>query len=340
MKADHDTGYKQLFSHPELLRDLLQAFVPYPWAKNLDTSAFARVNASYAGDNGQQRHDDMVWRLQVGGECIYIYLLLEFQSRSDRWMALRMQVYVGLLCQDLVKQRKLGRSGKLPPVLPIVLYNGRAPWTASRSLSGLMLPAPDGLGWLQPEQQYLLIDRMAMSAVAQGAEKNMVVALFKLEHSRSKTACVEVILALSEWLRADSTQSLRDSLSRWISRCLQRKLVRNEFRPEEELIMIEKEFDSWEECLIDELLYGREEGKEEGREEGREQGREQGLEEGLRQGRLDAHRNFLRRLVARRDGAGQAAAAAQIDAAELPVLEFWLDRLLDGATPQDLFNTK
>jgi predicted transposase YdaD len=91
---------------------------------SLSGVAFERVNASYAGDNGQQRHDDMVWRLQVGGECIYIYLLLEFQSRSDRWMALRMQVYVGLLCQDLVKQRKLGRSGKLPPVLPIVLYNG------------------------------------------------------------------------------------------------------------------------------------------------------------------------------------------------------------------------
>jgi hypothetical protein len=191
-----------------------------------------------------------------------------------------------------------------------------------------MLPAPDGLGWLQPEQQYLLIDRLAMRAGAQCAEKNIVAALFKLEHSRSKTVCVDVILALSEWLRAASTQALRDSLSRWISRCMQRKLVRNEFRPEEELLMIEKEFDSWEECLIDELLYGREEGRDEGREEG------------LRQGRLEAHRNFLRRLVARRDSAVHAAAAAQIDAAELPQLEYWLDSLLDGATPRDLFNTK
>ncbi|CAN7452167.1 Rpn family recombination-promoting nuclease/putative transposase [Pseudoduganella sp. LjRoot289] len=328
MKADHDTGYKQLFAHPELMRDLLQAFVPYPWAKDLDVSAFERLNASYAGDNGEQRHDDMVWRVRVGGECLYIYLLLEFQSRSDHWMALRMQVYVGLLCQDLIKQGKLGRNGKLSPVLPIVLYSGKRAWTASQSLSALMLSAPDGLGWLQPEQNYLLIDQRTVGDTRNDAERNMVAALFRLEHSRSKSVCVDLILALSEWLRTDSTQSLRDSLSRWISRCMQRRLIRNEFPPEEELIMIEKEFDSWEECLIDELLYGRKEGKEEGKAEG------------LEQGKLDAHREFLHRLVAKHDGMARPAVAAMIDAAPLQQLEHWLDSLLDGATPQDLFNSK
>jgi hypothetical protein len=27
----HDTGYKQLFSHPKMVRDLLTDYVPGPW---------------------------------------------------------------------------------------------------------------------------------------------------------------------------------------------------------------------------------------------------------------------------------------------------------------------
>lgn len=36
-------------------------------------------------------------------------------------MAPRMMVYVGLLYQDLIRNKQLGPRGLLPPVLPIVL---------------------------------------------------------------------------------------------------------------------------------------------------------------------------------------------------------------------------
>ncbi len=29
--TDHDHGYKRLFSHPEMIRDLLRGFVPELW---------------------------------------------------------------------------------------------------------------------------------------------------------------------------------------------------------------------------------------------------------------------------------------------------------------------
>jgi predicted transposase YdaD len=77
-------------------------------------------------DGGKARHDDMVWRVRIGGDCVYVYILLS-SRRPDKWMALRMQVYISLLYQDLVAQHKLSKHGKLPPVLPIVLYHGRQP---------------------------------------------------------------------------------------------------------------------------------------------------------------------------------------------------------------------
>jgi hypothetical protein len=47
-------------------------------------------------------------------------------------MALRMMVYVGLLYQDLIKRGEALADGRLPPVLPIVLYNGSPSWTACK----------------------------------------------------------------------------------------------------------------------------------------------------------------------------------------------------------------
>ena len=136
MASEDDTAYKQLFAHPEMVRDLLLGFVPATWVRQLDLESFERVSGSYIGDGGQHRHSDMVWKVRLSGQWIYVYLLLEFQSRSDPWMALRMQVDVGLLYQDLVKRHELPQPLQLPPVFPVLLYNGKRPWSACPIICG------------------------------------------------------------------------------------------------------------------------------------------------------------------------------------------------------------
>ena len=44
-------------------------------------------------------------------------------------MAVRMLTYSGLRYQRLVGEGVLRERGELPPVLPVVIYNGRSPWT-------------------------------------------------------------------------------------------------------------------------------------------------------------------------------------------------------------------
>ena len=107
MAHDHDTGYQLLFSPPEMVRDLITGYLPGEWVKHADFSSLERINASYVSDKGKSRHDDMVWRLRVGDTWLWVYLLLEFQSKPDPWMAVRMLVYVGLLAEDLIKQDAL-----------------------------------------------------------------------------------------------------------------------------------------------------------------------------------------------------------------------------------------
>ena len=85
----------------------------------------------------------MVWRLQVGPRWVWIYLLLEFQSQDDPWMAVRMMVYVGLLAQHLIKERQL-EDGRLPALIPLVLYNGAHPWKAPTDAGHCFAPSLPG----------------------------------------------------------------------------------------------------------------------------------------------------------------------------------------------------
>ena len=56
----------------------------------------------------------MIYRINLysGGE-MYLYLLLEFQSKPDKWMALRVLVYVSLLYQHLVQGEAIDVKWKI-----------------------------------------------------------------------------------------------------------------------------------------------------------------------------------------------------------------------------------
>jgi len=94
---DHDHSYKNLFSHAQMVEDLLRGFVHEEWIKQLDFSTLERVSGSYISDDLREREDDIVWRVRWGVEWLYVYLLIEFQSTVDRFMAVRIMVYLGLL---------------------------------------------------------------------------------------------------------------------------------------------------------------------------------------------------------------------------------------------------
>lgn len=54
--------------------------------------------------------------------------------------------------QDLAAAGQLPPGGPLPPVLPIVLYNGQDTWTAKTSLADLIEPdLPERLRRWQPQ---------------------------------------------------------------------------------------------------------------------------------------------------------------------------------------------
>ena len=161
---DHDGWYKRLFSHREMVRDLMRGYLVEPWVEELNFGTLRSVSSSLVGDKLERRELDAAWEVWFRGERLYVCLLVEFQSTVDRTMALRVSSYVSLLYQVLDRHKKHLSDGRLPPVVPIVLYNGEAEWTATREVSDLIAPGPPELPDYRPRLSYVLIDEHRRAA--------------------------------------------------------------------------------------------------------------------------------------------------------------------------------
>ena len=136
---DFDGPYKTLFSNPAMIEDLIKNFVHEDWVETLNFNTLALMNSSFIGDHMERREGDLIFRINTNdGDPTYILVLLELQSSSDHWMSVRFLVYAGLLYQQLIKDKQVTKKGKLPPVFPLVLYNGKGSWQASTRLKKLI----------------------------------------------------------------------------------------------------------------------------------------------------------------------------------------------------------
>lgn len=217
---NHDHAYKLLFSHPRMVEDLLRGFVREPWVAQLDFASLQPVGGHYISEDLREREDDAIWRVRWGPNWLYVYLLLEFQSTVDTFMAVRILVYVGLLYQDLIKAKALTPAGKLPPVLPIVLYNGKQTWQAAQEVAELIDSVPGGLERYRPRLQYLLIDEGRFQEEELVGLRNLAAALFRLENSRTPRDIERVLATLIEWLSTPEQSELRRAFTVWLKRVL------------------------------------------------------------------------------------------------------------------------
>ncbi|MCH2559119.1 MAG: Rpn family recombination-promoting nuclease/putative transposase [Alcanivorax sp.] len=319
---EHDTSYKLLFSHKRMVRDLLTGFLPAEWVSALDLDSLQKLNGSYITDDLRGRHGDAVWRLRWGSDWLYVYLLLEFQSSVDRFMALRILVYTGLLHQDLIRRGELGVGRRLPPVLPIVLYNGERRWRAPTRVRPLIQTPPKTLAPFQPDQSFLLIDEGASEPDSSAALGNLVAALFRLEHHRSSGEVAAVLERLVKWLSDPEQAGLRRDYLTWLHRRLPRWFpgeVFPDFQDMQEAYeMISNRFEEW-------------------KERQRLVGLEQGVARGMAQGRLEGERALVARQIQRRFGELPAHLNLRLQSASEEELATWADRILDARSLDDLF---
>lgn len=265
--GDKDKSYKLLFSHAQMVEELLRDFVREDWVKLLDFSTLKKYNNSFVAEDLKERFDDVIWTVRWGKQQLYIYILIEFQSDIDHFMSVRMMTYLGLLYQDLISSKTARAGQKLPPVLPIVLYNGAKRWeNAPLDIKDAIAKAPRGLDQYLPQLRYLLIDEGYYENHELADLKSLVSALFQLERQQTPEDVCKIITTLIDWLKAPEQQGLKRAFTVWLGRVLLPSRYPNDTIPEfhdlqEVHAMLSETVKSWPaQWMAKGLEKGREEG--------------------------------------------------------------------------------
>lgn len=327
-----DLSYRSLFSFPRMVEELVREFVKEPWVRKLDFKTLKRVNASYVSPEMKGREGDLVWKLRLrDGSAVYVYLLIEHQSRVDRFMAVRLMVYMGLLYQDLLKNDELTPDGRLPLVIPLVLYNGGARWWAPLDLSELIACADKTAEAYVPRLRYRVIDESQYELDDLARRESVAAQLFWLERSLHRKALGRGARRLVPLLSAPADAPLRRAVLLWFDGVLlprrrRRRRIPEALELEDFKVMLEERVKEWSREL-------REEGRLLGLKEGIKQGRQKGKQEGLQAGEAA----LLLRQLERKFGRLDPRTRKRVRSADAESLLDWGERVLTAEHLEDVF---
>ena len=339
----HDAAYKLLFSHRRMVEDLLRGFLPDGATMGFEFDTLEPLPASHVGRSLERREGDMIWRLRAraapGAGWVFVMVLLEFQSRVDWRMALRVLTYTGLAWEGLLRRGKTRRSGPspmetppLPPVAPFVIYNGASPWTAPLDVSALVAQAAPPLARLQPRNQYVLLD-MQRAQTGRVPKDNAVALQVALEQAMLEEA-VPILTRVDAVLAGPEHVGLRKAFAAWLRRSWEKDYgvlagANEALRGELDRMVNAGEVEAMGSLAV-ERWKARERRKEaqilaRGRAEGRTEG-------------LEFDRRLLRRLAARRfgDTTGDYLSAILADVSEQGRLTEVGEAIIECGTDTDL----
>ncbi|CAD5269072.1 MULTISPECIES: Rpn family recombination-promoting nuclease/putative transposase [Halomonadaceae] len=225
----HDTGYKELFSYPEFVQQLVEGFAPAEIARLMDFSTLKSQSGNYITPLFEEKIEDVVWSVNVNWQGVtqevYLYILLEFQSSVDRTMPVRLMHYAACFYSELLKQKVITPGKGLPPVFPVVLYNGSERWTASLDLYDMIMPEPPGLLQVyQPRMRYYLVDEGRYTDEQLGLVQSPLSGVFSIEKaSTNRQGLQQAVDRIVAIIQADPHKERIDKIiTRWLKRHLQR----------------------------------------------------------------------------------------------------------------------
>ena len=274
----HDKGYKRVLKNRRVLLHMLRKYTDFEWAWDVREEDIEFEDKEFVTDYFHTYESDLISKIRLGEQEIYLFLLLELQSGMDFTMPFRLLVYMVNIWEQYFRnvpedKREL-KEFRLPMVVPMVLYNGRESWTALRRFRDYLRDG-DMFGEYGVNFEYALIDvrRLAKDLILQS--NSVIDNIFYMDSAREKAdflSAVGLVMDRVPELPADE----KNLLETWFEHALE-----GMFREEEQAFIREcfrkgekKMISGFEQIVIAE----RENAKQEGIGIGVDRGIEQGTE--------------------------------------------------------------
>ena len=320
----HDAFFKQLMSAPATAGLFLRERLPAEIAGLLSADPPELVPGSFVDEELAPHHSDLLYRTRLLDSDLeaFIYVLVEHKSAPDPLVGLQLFRYLSNIWDDWRKQEKERKRGQgkrepqrsVPPIIPMLVYHGPKEWTVATNFLGLFGDVPAALKPHLPNFDYFLIDlsQIANSALSGEARLRFFLKTLKYILRPDLAESIDIVLAeapdldvldvviVLTYIDRGSTKVTRDQVRDTLFRLVPK-------RAEEIMGQItQPAFD---------------------------EGQKQGFIQGEAKGKAEA----LARLLTRRFGALPATVRQRVFAADVDVLDRWLDAAIDAPTLEAVF---
>lgn len=326
--GNHDNLVKHAFSDVENARGVIATALDAAIVARIDLSSLSLLPGSFVDENLQDRCSDLLYSARISGREARIYFLWEHKSEPDPLTPLQVMRYLTRIWDQYLAalpKKKRGEVRKLPVILPIVLHHGQGGWTAAQRFEELLDADENLLGVLGehvPRLRLVVDDLWSQSddeLYARAASSFARLVLWALKNAREAgwlggdlgrwKELIAAVLAERDGVRALT------ALFRYIALTnptVEREALRG-LLPEDGGSKVEEAMMNWFEREMD-LRERRGESK----------------------GESKAERRLLLKLLRQRFGELPAAVVARIEAAEVPELEAWVDRVITASRLEDV----
>ncbi|QOR71149.1 Rpn family recombination-promoting nuclease/putative transposase [Ruania alkalisoli] len=312
----HDAMFRAVVGVPANAASVLASVLPAEVAGGFDLGGLRPEPGSFVDAEMRQRHTDLLFSTHLNGKPALVYVLVEHQASSDRWMALRVLEYVTRICDRYRAQHSRERT--LPAVLPVVVYQGRRRWNAPTRLEALYdVDAKQALGEFLPRHQFVLQDLTGVEVEALLAAPLTPAARLALAMLRFAPDQQHLAQVLDQFIDDLLILIGKHPADRMFATIMEYAYQVSDTNPEELQTFFHDLGPQAQEAYMSNTL-------------------ERGVAQGVAKGRAEGAAAMLTRVLAAQFGALTPEQSARIQAATPDQLDAWVDRFTDATSIDDV----
>jgi len=319
----HDSLFKSTFSDPRHAEGALRAALPEALSARIAWETLETVPGSFVDSELRDRHTDLLYRVSLSGRQSLLYVLYEHQSTPHPLMPLRLVAYCVRIWEQWLRESPETRT--LPAILPVVLYHGRygaGAWSAARSLEELYDLDEETS---RAAADHLLRMRFVLDDLTQETDADL--------RARAATALSRLVVSCLR--RARTPEAFVSELGAWSDVALEVLASPNGaaalgtvwryvimVHPGEPEVVLQQLTDVMKEQRVKESLMT---------------AGEILMQRGEARGEARGERRLLEKQLTLRFGPLPAGTLARLEAADVPTLDAWGERVLTARTLEELF---
>ncbi len=141
--GEKDNNFKDVFKNKQLFCEFVKSFINIDLLKDITPDDIEDISERFITAFNENRDSDTIKKIKLKDNSYCVLCLLEHQSSVKYLMSFRILEYMILIWKDYIKEitneaQKDNKNAepsqlkdfKLPPILPIVFYEGIGNWTA------------------------------------------------------------------------------------------------------------------------------------------------------------------------------------------------------------------